>query len=151
MGDRLYPATEPAFQELQQPRPDRPARQRRDRRGLVARHAATPPRTCLGGSRLWEAPSAALEGSAGYALGGLLYLNEYGRFLFAFVLGYLDQAALHDLAVAVLRHRAGLLPADGSAPRGSVPPSATCARCSPTRCARENGQRLPSRQNKPRH
>lgn len=58
----------------------------------------------------WELPSAALVGSAGYALAGFLEVNEYGRFLFAFVFGYLGQAALHDLAIAVLRHRAGLPP-----------------------------------------
>mgnify|MGYP005860980239 CR=1 FL=1 len=60
-------------------------------------------------------PSAAMVGSAGYALAGLLEFNEYGRLLFAFVLGYLGQAALHDLAVAILRHRSGL-PPGGPAP-----------------------------------
>jgi hypothetical protein len=53
-------------------------------------------------------------GSAGYALGGFLEFNEYGRFLFAFVFGYLGQAALHDLAVAIIRHRTGLPPGGGT-------------------------------------
>jgi hypothetical protein len=69
-----------------------------------------PERRRFGWCLVWEVPSAALVGSAGYALGGLLEFNEYGRFLFAFVFGYLGQAALHDLAVAVIRHRAGLPP-----------------------------------------
>jgi CHASE2 domain-containing sensor protein len=69
-----------------------------------------PERRRLGWCLAWELPSAALVGSAGYALAGLLEFNEYGRFLFAFVFGYLGQAALHDLAIAVLRHRAGLPP-----------------------------------------
>ncbi len=67
-----------------------------------------PERRRFGWCLVWEVPSAALVGSAGYALGGLLEFNEYGRFLFAFVFGYLGQAALHDLAVAVIRHRTGL-------------------------------------------
>jgi hypothetical protein len=71
-----------------------------------------PMRRRFGWSLAWELPSAALVGSAGYALGGLLEFNEYGRFLFAFVFGYLGQAALHDLAVAILRHRTGLPPGD---------------------------------------
>lgn len=71
-----------------------------------------PERRRLGWCLAWELPSAALVGSAGYALGGLLELNEYGRFLFAFVFGYLGQAALHDLAVAVIRYRAGIPPRD---------------------------------------
>ncbi|PWS34561.1 hypothetical protein DFH01_23750 [Falsiroseomonas bella] len=71
-----------------------------------------PERRRLGWCLVWEVPSAALVGSAGYALGGLLEFNEYGRFLFAFVFGYLGQAALNDLAVALLRHRAGLPPRD---------------------------------------
>ncbi len=71
-----------------------------------------PERRRLGWCRAWELPSAALVGSAGYALGGLLEFNEYGRFLFAFVFGCLGQAALHDLAVAIIRHRAGLPPQD---------------------------------------
>ncbi|WP_372624919.1 phage holin family protein [Falsiroseomonas sp.] len=71
-----------------------------------------PERRRLGWCLVWEVPSAALVGSAGYALGGLLEFNEYGRFLFAFVFGYLGQAALHDLAVAILRHRSGLPPGD---------------------------------------
>ncbi len=69
-----------------------------------------PERRRFGWCLVWEVPSAALLGSAGYALGGLLEFNEYGRFLFAFVFGYLGQAALHDLAVAVIRHRTGLPP-----------------------------------------
>jgi hypothetical protein len=69
-----------------------------------------PQRRRFGWCLAWEVPSAALVGSAGYALAGLLEFNEYGRFLFAFVFGYLGQAALHDLAVAVVRHRAGLPP-----------------------------------------
>lgn len=73
-----------------------------------------PERRRLGWCLAWELPSAALVGSAGYALGGLLELNEYGRFLFAFVFGYLGQAALHDLAVAVIRYRAGVPPRDGA-------------------------------------
>ena len=68
----------------------------------------------FGWSLAWEVPSAALLGSAGYALGGFLELNEYGRFLFAFVFGYLGQAALHDLAVAIIRYRTGLPPRDGA-------------------------------------
>jgi len=75
-----------------------------------------PERRRLGWCLTWELPSAALVGSAGYALGGLFELNEYGRFLFAFVFGYLGQAALHDIAVAVVRYRAGLPPKDGGAP-----------------------------------
>ena len=71
-----------------------------------------PERRRLGWCLVWEVPSAALVGSAGYALGGLLEFNEYGRFLFAFVFGYLGQAALHDLAVAIIRHRSGLPPGD---------------------------------------
>ncbi|WP_270934577.1 phage holin family protein [Falsiroseomonas oryzae] len=71
-----------------------------------------PERRRLGWCLVWEVPSAALVGSAGYALGGLLEFNEYGRFLFAFVFGYLGQAALNDLAVALLRYRAGLSPRD---------------------------------------
>jgi hypothetical protein len=71
-----------------------------------------PERRRLGWCLVWEVPSAALVGSAGYALGGLLEFNEYGRFLFAFVFGYLGQAALHDLAVAIIRHRTGLPPGD---------------------------------------
>jgi hypothetical protein len=71
-----------------------------------------PERRRLGWCLVWEVPSAALVGSAGYALGGLLEFNEYGRFLFAFVFGYLGQAALHDLAVAIIRHRSGLPPQD---------------------------------------
>jgi hypothetical protein len=69
-----------------------------------------PERRRFGWCLVWEVPSAALVGSAGYALAGLLEFNEYGRFLFAFVFGYLGQAALHDLAVAVIRHRTGLPP-----------------------------------------
>ena len=47
---------------LQQPQPDRRARQRRDRRRLVARQKqATPPRTYLGGSRLGHACERALQ------------------------------------------------------------------------------------------
>ena len=72
-----------------------------------------PDRRRFGWCLVWEVPSAALVGSAGYSLGGFLEFNEYGRFLFAFVFGYLGQAALHDLAVAVLRHRAGLPPPNG--------------------------------------
>lgn len=75
-----------------------------------------PERRRLGWCLAWELPSAALVGSAGYALGGLLELNEYGRFLFAFVFGYLGQAALHDLAVAVIRSRAGIPPHDPPPP-----------------------------------
>jgi hypothetical protein len=71
-----------------------------------------PERRRFGWCLAWEVPSASLVGSAGYALGGLLDFNEYGRFLFAFVFGYLGQAALHDLAVAILRHRTGLPPGD---------------------------------------
>jgi hypothetical protein len=71
-----------------------------------------PERRRLGWCLVWEVPSAALVGSAGYALGGTLEFNEYGRFLFAFVFGYLGQAALNDLAVALLRYRAGLPPRD---------------------------------------
>ncbi len=71
-----------------------------------------PQRRRFGWCLAWEVPSAALVGSAGYALAGLLEFNEYGRFLFAFVFGYLGQAALHDLAVAVVRHRTGLPPQD---------------------------------------
>jgi CHASE2 domain-containing sensor protein len=71
-----------------------------------------PERRRIGWCLAWELPSAALLGSAGYALGGLLDLNEYGRFLFAFVFGYLGQAALHDFAVALIRSRAGLPPRD---------------------------------------
>jgi hypothetical protein len=74
-----------------------------------------PERRRLGWRLAREVPSAALVGSAGYALAGLLEFNEYGRFLFAFVFGYLGQAALHDLAVAILRHRSGL-PPGGPAP-----------------------------------
>lgn len=74
-----------------------------------------PERRRLGWCLVWEVPSAALVGSAGYALGGLLEFNEYGRFLFAFVFGYLGQAALQDLAVAIIRHRTGLPPRDPSA------------------------------------
>jgi hypothetical protein len=73
-----------------------------------------PERRRFGWCLAWELPSAALVGSAGYALGGLLEFNEYGRFLFAFVFGYLGQAALHDLAVAVIRLRTGLPPRDGN-------------------------------------
>ena len=73
-----------------------------------------PERRRFGWSLAWELPSAALVGSAGYALGGFLEFNEYGRFLFAFVFGYLGQAALHDLAVAVIRHRTGLPPGGGT-------------------------------------
>ena len=36
--------------------------------------------------------------------------NTPSLFLFAFVFGYLGQAALHDLAIAIIRHRAGLPP-----------------------------------------
>jgi hypothetical protein len=75
-----------------------------------------PQRRRIGWCMLWEVPSAAFIGSAGYALGGLLELNEYGRFLFAFVFGYLGQAALHDLAVAVIRLRSGLPPGGPPAP-----------------------------------
>jgi CHASE2 domain-containing sensor protein len=64
----------------------------------------------LGWRLAWELPSAALLGSAGYALGGFLDFNEYGRFLFAFVFGYLGQAAVHDLALVIIRARAGLPP-----------------------------------------
>jgi CHASE2 domain-containing sensor protein len=71
-----------------------------------------PERRRIGWCLAWELPSAALVGSAGYALGGLIELNEYGRFLFAFVFGYLGQAALHDLAVALIRYRAGIPPRD---------------------------------------
>lgn len=74
-----------------------------------------PQRQRLGWCLAWELPSAALVGSAGYALAGLLELNEYGRFLFAFVFGYLGQAALHDLTVAIIRHRSGLPPRDPQA------------------------------------
>jgi CHASE2 domain-containing sensor protein len=73
-----------------------------------------PERRRFGWCLAWELPSAALLGSGGYALAGFLDFNEYGRFLFAFVFGFLGQAALHDLAVAVLRYRAGLPPRDGS-------------------------------------
>jgi hypothetical protein len=73
-----------------------------------------PERRRLGLCLAWELPSAALVGSVGHALGGFLEFNEYGRFLFAFVFGYLGQAALHDLAVAVIRHRTGLPPRDGT-------------------------------------
>jgi len=73
-----------------------------------------PERRRFGWCLVWEVPSAALVGSAGYALGGLLEFNEYGRFLFAFVFGYLGQAALHDLAVAIIRHRSGLPPGGGA-------------------------------------
>jgi hypothetical protein len=69
-----------------------------------------PERRRFGWCLAWEVPFAVLVGSAGYALGGFLAFNEYGRFLFAFVFGYLGQAALHDLAVAILRHRTGLPP-----------------------------------------
>jgi hypothetical protein len=69
-----------------------------------------PQRRRFGWCLAWELPSAALVGSAGYALGGLLEFNEYGRSLFAFVFGFLGQAALHDLAVAIIRQRAGLPP-----------------------------------------
>ncbi len=72
-----------------------------------------PQRRRFGWCLAWELPSAALVGSAGYALGGLLEFNEYGRFLFAFVFGYLGQAALHDLALAIIRHRTGLPPRNG--------------------------------------
>jgi hypothetical protein len=71
-----------------------------------------PERRRIGWCLAWELPSAALLGGAGYALGGLIELNEYGRFLFAFVFGYLGQAALHDLAVAVIRYRIGHPPRD---------------------------------------
>jgi hypothetical protein len=73
-----------------------------------------PERRRFGWCLAWELPSAALVGSAGYALGGFLEFNEYGRFLFAFVFGYLGQAALHDLAVAIIPHRAGLPPGNGA-------------------------------------
>ncbi|MBR0675006.1 hypothetical protein GXW77_02330 [Roseomonas alkaliterrae] len=73
-----------------------------------------PERRRFGWCLAWELPSAALLGSAGYALGGFLAFNEYGRFLFAFVFGYLGQAALHDLAVAIIRHRTGLPPGGGT-------------------------------------
>ena len=43
-----------------------------------------PERRRFGWCLAWEVPSAALVGSAGYALGGFLEFNEYGRFLFAF-------------------------------------------------------------------
>jgi hypothetical protein len=69
-----------------------------------------PERRRIGWCLAWELPSAALLGGAGYALGGLLEFNDYGRFLFAFVFGYLGQAALHDLAVAIIRHRLNHLP-----------------------------------------
>jgi hypothetical protein len=75
-----------------------------------------PERRRIGWCLAWELPSAALLGSAGYALGGLMELNEYGRFLFAFVFGYLGQAALHDLAVALIRSRAGIPPRDPPPP-----------------------------------
>jgi CHASE2 domain-containing sensor protein len=75
-----------------------------------------PERRRVGWCLAWELPSAALVGSAGYALGGLMELNEYGRFLFAFVFGYLGQAALHDLAVALIRSRAGIPPRDPPPP-----------------------------------
>ena len=39
-----------------------------------------PERRRLGWCLAWELPSAARVGSAGYALGGLFELNEYGRF-----------------------------------------------------------------------
>jgi len=69
-----------------------------------------PKRRRLGWCLAWKLPSAALVGSAGYALAGLLEFNEYGRFLFAFVFGYLGQAALHDLTIAIIRQRVGLPP-----------------------------------------
>jgi hypothetical protein len=71
-----------------------------------------PERRRFGWCLVWEVLSAALLGSAGYALGGLLEFNEYGRFLFAFAFGYLGQAALHDFALAVIRYRIGHPPRD---------------------------------------
>ena len=67
-----------------------------------------PERRRLGWCLVWEVPSAALVGSAGYALGGLLEFNEYGRFLFAFVFGYPSGSAgptvwamrQHSMAIA---------------------------------------------------
>lgn len=56
---------------------------------------------------LYELPAAALLGSAGFALAAMLDLNGYGQFLFAFMFGYVGQAALTDLANAA-RIRAGL-------------------------------------------
>jgi len=56
---------------------------------------------------LWGLPSAGMLGTAGYALGGFLDLNEYGRFLFAFVFGYLGEAALHDLVLSIIRSKTG--------------------------------------------
>ena len=72
-----------------------------------------PERRRFGWCLAWEVPSAALVGSAGYALGGFLEFNEYGRFLFAFVFGYLGQAALHDLALALIKLRNGQSPTSG--------------------------------------
>jgi hypothetical protein len=71
-----------------------------------------PERRRIGWCLAWELPSAALVGTGGYSLGGMLEFNEYGRFLFAFVFGYLGQAALQDLAVALIRYRFRIPPRD---------------------------------------
>ncbi|MBS7790313.1 hypothetical protein KTR66_09915 [Roseococcus sp. SDR] len=82
-----------------------------------------PQRRRIGLCLLWELPSAALIGSAGYALAGLLELNDYGHFLFAFMFGYLGQAALHDLALAIIRSRGGIPGPIPDQPPGPGPPA----------------------------
>jgi hypothetical protein len=72
--------------------------------GAVAR-IAHPRRRRLGKCVLWEFPSACLLGSAGFALGGLLEFNEYGRFLIGMAFGYLGVAAIHDLVVSLVSLR----------------------------------------------
>lgn len=67
-----------------------------------------PERRRVGICLLWELPSAALIGSAGYAFAGMLELNDYGHFLLAFMFGYLGHAALHDLALTIIRARSGI-------------------------------------------
>jgi hypothetical protein len=74
---------------------------------------ANPQRRRLGKCVLWELPSAALIGMAGYATAkGLFELNEYGRFLLGFAAGYLGHAAVHDLVMAILTTRARISHAD---------------------------------------
>jgi hypothetical protein len=59
-----------------------------------------------------ELPSPVLVCGASYAPVGTFEFNVYRRFLFTFVPGYRGQAALNDLAVALLRHPGGLPPRD---------------------------------------
>jgi hypothetical protein len=74
---------------------------------------ANPQRRRLGKCILWELPSAALIGMAGYATAtGVFELNEYGRFLLGFAAGYLGHAAVHDLVMAILTARARISHAD---------------------------------------